>query len=146
MPDPNNVVSNTHIVRQPIYDATVKVVGYELIVHPDADNPEADAAAAGTVGQIGMNLVAGGMAWVPLSRGFLFGGYADALPAERIVFEIAPELGSDSDALAAAARLKAAGYRLVNDAPVPGAHGCRVAFLHPSAGNGVLIELSETVE
>jgi methylmalonyl-CoA/ethylmalonyl-CoA epimerase len=39
-------------------------------------------------------------------------------------------------------RLKAAGYRLINEAPVPGAHGCRVAFLHPSAGNGVLIELS----
>lgn len=44
------------------------------------------------------------------------------------------------------ARLKAEGYRLVNEAPVPGAHGCRVAFLHPSAGNGVLIELSEKKE
>ena len=42
-------------------------------------------------------------------------------------------------------RLKAAGYRLINEAPVPGAHGCRVAFLHPSAGNGVLIELSSPV-
>ncbi len=41
------------------------------------------------------------------------------------------------------ARLKAKGYRLINEAPVPGAHGCRVAFLHPAAGNGVLIELSE---
>ncbi len=40
-------------------------------------------------------------------------------------------------------RLKGKGYRLINEAPVPGAHGCRVAFLHPSAGNGVLIELSE---
>ena len=40
-------------------------------------------------------------------------------------------------------RLKAQGYRLINEAPVPGAHGCRVAFLHPSAGNGVLFELSE---
>jgi len=39
--------------------------------------------------------------------------------------------------------LKAKGYRLVNETAVPGAHGCRVAFLHPSAGNGVLIELSE---
>jgi methylmalonyl-CoA/ethylmalonyl-CoA epimerase len=39
--------------------------------------------------------------------------------------------------------LKAKGYRLVNESAVPGAHGCRVAFLHPSAGNGVLIELSE---
>jgi len=41
------------------------------------------------------------------------------------------------------ARLQAQGFRLINDAPVPGAHGCRVAFLHPSSGNGVLIELSE---
>jgi methylmalonyl-CoA epimerase len=39
-------------------------------------------------------------------------------------------------------QLKAEGYRLINEAPVPGAHGCRVAFLHPAAGNGVLIELS----
>ena len=41
------------------------------------------------------------------------------------------------------AHLKERGYRLINEAPVPGAHGCRVAFLHPAAGNGVLIELSE---
>ena len=34
-------------------------------------------------------------------------------------------------------------YDRVNEAPVPGAHGCRVAFLHPEAGHGVLIELSE---
>jgi methylmalonyl-CoA/ethylmalonyl-CoA epimerase len=42
------------------------------------------------------------------------------------------------------ARLKEKGFRLINEAPVPGAHGCRVAFLHPAAGNGVLIELSES--
>ena len=42
-------------------------------------------------------------------------------------------------------RLKAAGFRLINEHPVPGAHGCKVAFLHPAAGNGVLIELSEPV-
>ena len=40
-------------------------------------------------------------------------------------------------------KLKAKGYRLVDETPVPGAHGCRVAFLHPGAGNGVLIELSQ---
>jgi len=44
------------------------------------------------------------------------------------------------------ARLQAEGYRLINEHPVPGAHGCRVAFLHPAAGNGVLIELSEKIE
>jgi methylmalonyl-CoA/ethylmalonyl-CoA epimerase len=44
------------------------------------------------------------------------------------------------------ARLKQEGFRLINEHPVPGAHGCRVAFLHPAAGNGVLIELSEKTE
>jgi len=41
------------------------------------------------------------------------------------------------------ARLKAAGVRLINEAPVPGAHGYRVAFVHPSATGGVLLELSQ---
>ena len=40
-------------------------------------------------------------------------------------------------------KLQSEGYRLVNPQPVPGAKGCRVAFLHPSAGGGVLIELLE---
>jgi len=43
-------------------------------------------------------------------------------------------------------RLQAEGFRLINEHPVPGAQGCRVAFLHPSAGHGVLIELSEKIE
>ncbi|HET7451752.1 MAG TPA: methylmalonyl-CoA epimerase [Thermoanaerobaculia bacterium] len=44
---------------------------------------------------------------------------------------------------AALERLASAGYRLIHRAPVPGAGGKRVAFLHPEAGHGVLIELSE---
>ena len=44
---------------------------------------------------------------------------------------------------AALARLAERGYRLLNPAPVPGAGGKRVAFLHPEAGGGVLIELTE---
>ena len=42
--------------------------------------------------------------------------------------------------------LQSKGFRLINPAPVPGAHGCKVAFLHPSAGSGVLIELSQKDE
>jgi methylmalonyl-CoA epimerase len=41
------------------------------------------------------------------------------------------------------ARLKEQGFQLINEAPVAGAHGCRVAFLHPATAGGVLIELSE---
>lgn len=35
------------------------------------------------------------------------------------------------------------GFRLIHSSPVPGADGKRVAFLHPEAGHGVLIELAE---
>lgn len=39
--------------------------------------------------------------------------------------------------------LKAKGVRLVDEKPREGAHNCKVAFVHPSATGGVLIELSE---
>lgn len=39
--------------------------------------------------------------------------------------------------------LKAAGVRLIDETPRIGAGGCRVAFVHPVGGNGVLIELEE---
>ena len=48
-----------------------------------------------------------------------------------------------TDVRAALARLKAAGVRLVNEEPFDGAHGCLVAFVHPSATGGILLELSE---
>lgn len=47
------------------------------------------------------------------------------------------------DLAAALEELRRKGYRLLNEAPVPGADGRRVAFLHPKAGHGVLIELSQ---
>jgi methylmalonyl-CoA epimerase len=38
-------------------------------------------------------------------------------------------------------RLKAAGVRLVDSVPRRGAHNSRIAFIHPSSTNGVLLEL-----
>jgi methylmalonyl-CoA/ethylmalonyl-CoA epimerase len=40
-------------------------------------------------------------------------------------------------------RLKAKGWRFTTDAPTPGAHGTRVAFIHPRSTGGVLLELAE---
>jgi LAO/AO transport system kinase len=48
-----------------------------------------------------------------------------------------------ADVRAALARLKAAGVRLVNEEPFLGAHDGLVAFVHPSATGGILLELSE---
>ncbi|MAB90419.1 MAG: methylmalonyl-CoA epimerase [Planctomycetota bacterium] len=39
--------------------------------------------------------------------------------------------------------LGAAGVRLVDEEPKPGAHDKRVAFVHPKGTGGVLVELSE---
>lgn len=39
--------------------------------------------------------------------------------------------------------LKARGVRLLDEKPRYGAGGCRIAFLHPKATNGLLIELTE---
>jgi methylmalonyl-CoA epimerase len=47
------------------------------------------------------------------------------------------------DIRAALAHLKARGVRLVNDEPRPGAEGSLVAFIHPSAAHGVLLELKQ---
>ncbi|MGI6343767.1 MAG: methylmalonyl-CoA epimerase [Bacillota bacterium] len=47
------------------------------------------------------------------------------------------------DIEAALAELKAKGVRLVDQTPRPGAHGAKIAFIHPKAGLGVLIELCE---
>jgi methylmalonyl-CoA/ethylmalonyl-CoA epimerase len=43
------------------------------------------------------------------------------------------------------ARLKAQGVRLIDEEPRVGAGNCLVAFIHPSASGGVLLELVEHV-
>lgn len=48
------------------------------------------------------------------------------------------------DIEAALAKLKAEGMRLIDNEPRVGAEGCLVAFVHPSAANGVLLELVQT--
>lgn len=40
-------------------------------------------------------------------------------------------------------RCRAAGYRLVDDVPRRGAGGRRIAFIHPKATAGILLELTE---
>jgi methylmalonyl-CoA/ethylmalonyl-CoA epimerase len=45
------------------------------------------------------------------------------------------------DLLAALAQLQAQGVWLIDEQPRPGLHGSLVAFVHPKAAMGVLIEL-----
>lgn len=48
-----------------------------------------------------------------------------------------------ADLEAELARLKAAGVELIDEKPRRGAHGNRIAFLHPKSTGGVLIELCQ---
>ena len=47
------------------------------------------------------------------------------------------------DLVATLEKLKAAGVRLIDEVPRCGAHGTRIAFLHPKASGGVLTELCQ---
>lgn len=43
-------------------------------------------------------------------------------------------------------RLKEKGIRLINETPVIGAGGNKIAFIHPESTSGVLVELYETAQ
>ena len=49
--------------------------------------------------------------------------------------------GDDLDSLLS--KLKSEDVRLINETPTEGAHGSRIAFVHPSSTGGVLVELLE---
>ena len=55
----------------------------------------------------------------------------------HVAFEVA-------DVAAVLEQLAGAGLRLIDRHPRPGAHGTRIAFVHPSATGGVLTELVQT--
>ncbi len=48
-----------------------------------------------------------------------------------------------ADIEAAIARLMAEGARMIDEKPRAGAHGTRIAFVHPKSSNGVLTELCQ---
>ncbi|HLJ60936.1 MAG TPA: methylmalonyl-CoA epimerase [bacterium] len=51
---------------------------------------------------------------------------------------------SDIDAAMAVAR--SAGFRLIDETARPGAHGTKVAFVHPRSTHGLLVELVERAD
>jgi c-di-GMP phosphodiesterase len=102
------------IARQPVYDLALRVVAYELVVQRrDGSSIAEEAEASSTISEIGLNLVAGHPAYVPVSRTFLIEGYATTLPAERAFLQVGPDLHLDRAAQATIEELVASGYRLV---------------------------------
>jgi methylmalonyl-CoA/ethylmalonyl-CoA epimerase len=50
------------------------------------------------------------------------------------------------DIEASLAKLKAEGARLIDETPRIGAEGCLIAFVHPAATGGVLLELTQKIK
>jgi EAL and modified HD-GYP domain-containing signal transduction protein len=101
------------IARQPVYDTALRVVAYELLVQRrDGSDAGDEADAASTISEIGLNLVSGHRAHIPLSRGLLLEGYVRALPADRVALQVAPTLDLDKAAQSTLEDLVADGYPL----------------------------------
>ncbi|MDD2580677.1 MAG: methylmalonyl-CoA epimerase [Desulfuromonadaceae bacterium] len=56
------------------------------------------------------------------------------------IHHVAYEVGNIEDAIS---RLLAAGARMIDEKPRAGAHGTRIAFIHPKSSGGVLTELCQ---
>jgi c-di-GMP phosphodiesterase len=111
--------------RQPVFDATLTVVGYELMVRPvereSADSAlSADAMSTASVlfdaMSIGVSrLVGDRFVFCDADRAVLTGGLPVVLPPERTVLEVAPELARDPEVIAGCKSLVAAGFTLAVD-------------------------------
>jgi EAL and modified HD-GYP domain-containing signal transduction protein len=101
------------LARQPIYDRSVRVVAYELLVQRrDGSSASDEADASTTICEIGLNLAMDRPAHVPLTRAFLLEGHATALPPDRVMLSVGPDFHLDRAARTTVAELVAAGYQL----------------------------------
>lgn len=110
------------IARQPIYNRTQHVYGYELLYRQDgaAEEAEADAATSQVIlnamTEIGLdNLVGSRTAFVNLSRGFILGHYPLPLASERIVVEILEDIEVDAELIEGVRWLAQQGYTVALD-------------------------------
>ncbi|MEA2449543.1 MAG: hypothetical protein QOG63_1475 [Thermoleophilaceae bacterium] len=127
--------SDVLIARQPVYDTALRVVAYELLVQRRDGSEAGDLAdEASTISEIGLNLVIGHPAYLRVSRALLLEGYVTALPADRVVLLVDPELPLDAAAETALEELVAAGYQLALIDPEPGSASDRLLpFAHIAA-------------
>lgn len=112
------------IARQPIYNRTQHVYGYELLYRRTEDNTadvtDGDAATSQVIlnamTEIGLeNLVGGRSAFVNLTRGFIVGKYPLPLPSRQIVIEILEDVDIDAELISGIKWLVKQGYTIALD-------------------------------
>jgi EAL and modified HD-GYP domain-containing signal transduction protein len=98
------------VARQPIYDPSLRVVAYQLLVQHRDGSSAIDEQSA--ISELGLNLVVGHPAFVGVSRGLLLEGHATALPRDRIVLQLDGDVQVDRAATTSIRELVAAGSEL----------------------------------
>jgi len=113
-----------YLARQPIFDASLKVHGYELLYRASAENrftaTDGDRATSTVIARtflsLGLdNVTAGKLAFINFPRQLILDDVACALPQDRVVIEILEDVEPDAELLAAVARLKSNGYTVALD-------------------------------
>ena len=115
------------IARQPIFDAKLRIYGYELLYRSNEAMPmnvftpcEPDQATSSVLVNsmflFGIEkLTHGKLAFVNFSRSMLVSDVMSFLPEKQIVVEVLETVEPDALTLSACERLKAAGYKIVLD-------------------------------
>src|SRR3954468_15852995 len=112
------------IARQPIFDRDLEVTGYELLfrganqnVAVISDHDEATSTVViNAFTEIGLdNVVGERRAWLNVSRDFLIGGFARALPRSRVVLELLEDQHVDDALLECLEDHRARGYEIALD-------------------------------
>ena len=112
------------VSRQPIYNADMAVLGYELLFRDSEVNSasfsDGDQATAEVILNTFMNiglqeLVGNGRAFINFGRNLVMGNYCESLPSERTVIELLESVNPDDALVDRLAQLKAAGYSIALD-------------------------------
>lgn len=110
------------VARQPIFDAALRVMGFELLYRPidvpvrSLSGDQMTAHVLLGTHSIGIeNLVGDKVMFCNADRGVLLGEFEISLPPERTVIEVLETVTVDDEVLQGCRRLVAAGYRLALD-------------------------------
>ncbi len=148
-----------HIGRQPLYDWTGGVVGYELLFRGAADEVEASRRTAFATSQVIVNaftefgleqLVGGRQCFINLTRDFLVGDLPLPFDPDHAILEILETIEIDDEVVAGVEELVGRGYKIALDDFVFGLGHERLLGLASYVKLDILIreedELTEMVE
>jgi len=112
------------IGRQPIFNSTLNVIGYELLFRSDNVNAfdESDGGKAtsqvinNALLEIGLDEIVGDVpAYINFTKELLVNGVAELLPADRVVLEILETVVVDQELIEGVELLVKAGYQIALD-------------------------------